>query len=165
MVKEERRMTVEVGPAKFIYAVDEPVVAAPKMEEELMGPLSPEIETRRTAPVLNDEPMGAPSPDVVVGPAKLRYATEDVPTKSVPDEEMAGFRTASDQTEGPAGKMDNNPAKKIPTPRYSLKPPKRAQKIMSKRVFLKVEDLLREGRSHFEIPKSKQEAMKAQKNK
>jgi hypothetical protein len=131
-------MIEEVGPAKLIYAADEEPIQHHRLPRE-------------------------------VGPAKLRYTPDDDEIKqgdiSPTNEQTPDKLTKAMTTDKPETKATDTGRKK-PTPYYTIRSKAKVKKgrdIMAKKVMLKVEDLLRAGRSHFEIPKSQQEAMKAQK--
>ncbi|NLJ34452.1 MAG: hypothetical protein GX349_07685 [Firmicutes bacterium] len=126
-------MKKEIGPAKLPYAIDTDQHPTPPAGEK------------------------TPSQNEGVKPAALRYAAEDegmgptgekkTPYRSV----LVGAHRAA-----PKSKAQGKPprsAYRIP----SMGRTRRGGELMAKRVVtLKVEDLLRAGRSHFEIPKSQQ---------
>lgn len=105
-----------------------------------------------------------------VRPAKLRYATDSKPepasppaeTKpAVPEEKQL---TEKQQAKSPPA----TGSREAKAPELCHKIPSRAitkkgwDLMGKKKVTLKVEDLLKAGRSHFEIPKSHQEKIKKQ---
>jgi len=106
-----------------------------------------------------------------VGPAVLRYGADIAETEAgaapePPGEETKPSAPQADEGETPPTRQAAAPKRTKPTPYYRLpssKGPgnKKGSDLMAgRKVTLKVEDLLRAGRSHFEIPKSKQEALK-----
>lgn len=132
-------MVDDVKPAALRYAADEPP-----------APASLEADT------------GA------VGPAALRYAadTEESAASGPTGEEAQPIAPEAEAGDTTPTQSTASPKRKKPAPYYripSIKGPgkKKGSDIMAnKKATLKVEDLLRAGRSHFEIPKSKQEALK-----
>lgn len=121
-------MVKEIGPAKLRYAID-------KREESVVA-----IPPKEPATL-----------DGSLKPAALRYAREEVitPTRSTDN--------STNKEKPPA-----TPALKAPEVSYRI-PRQRGRKkgrdlMGQKKVVLKVEDLQRAGRSHFEILKSQQKA-------
>lgn len=128
-------MVKEIGPAKLPYAIDTPIPPASPPQQDL------------------------PSQGKEVKPAALRYAVDSEGLSFTGRKK--GLTRAAAQT-APAARSEKKAEIKPPQSSFRiprLSKAKRGRDLMKKKVVtLKVEDLLRAGRSHFEIPKSQQKA-------
>ena len=151
-------MVKEIGPAKLQYATDKPEESAVAMPAEEAIAFDRELKPAALKYAAEQAKEGtvalAKKPLALykeLQPATLRYAAEE---KIIPVE----IRD-KDTSKGKAG---TKTATQTPEASYRIPRQRRTRKgqdlMGKKKVVLKVEDLQRAGRSHFEIPKSKQKA-------